>query len=333
VHKIVTNRLYTGEHYYNRTENAPEEGGGRDRRPTKVPRRRLRPCSEWIRIPWPALIDVETFAMAERQLQLNRERSPRKMRYPYLLSGLLVCGACGRRLGGHAGVANGRYECTRRRSSEPVASRCRLRSVSQPDIEPVVWEHVRALLRQPELILAFLREQQEGEGPTLTDAQRELKRVERQRAALAREEQRLIDAYQVGALELDELQTRRQRLRVAGHHLEERAALVRQQVANAQQAASLEETVTAFCARMQAQLDEPSFAVKQKILRLVVERIVVSDDQITIEHIIPGEPTSRLHLRHSRSGEPVGRPRVGDALERGPSHARTAGARLYPGPA
>jgi site-specific DNA recombinase len=95
VHKIVTNRLYTGEHHYNRTENAPAEPAVLSRRPTKDRRRRLRPAGEWIRIPWPAILDEATFAMAELQLQLNRERSPRKMRYPYLLSGLLVCAYCG----------------------------------------------------------------------------------------------------------------------------------------------------------------------------------------------------------------------------------------------
>jgi site-specific DNA recombinase len=315
VHKIVTNRLYTGEHYYNRTEPAPEEPNERYRRPTKESRRRLRPAGEWIRIPWPAIIDAETFALAERQLQLNRERSPRKMRHPYLLSGLLVCGACGRRLGGHAGVASGRYECTRRRSREPPERRCRLRAVCQRDIEPVVWEHIRALLAHPELILAYLREQQAGEGPALTDAQRELKRVERQRTAFAREEQRLIDAYQAGVLELDELKTRRHRLREAGQRLVERAQLVGRQVVQAHRAGTLAATVTAFCERIRAQLATPTFEVKQKVLRLVVERIVVTDDQIVIEHVIPGEGTSRLHLRPVRAGESARRAGVGDALE------------------
>jgi site-specific DNA recombinase len=174
VYKILTNRLYTGEHYYNRTETAPEERGERARpsqrarwyrQPTKDPRRRLRPASEWIPIPWPAIIEAETFAMAERQLRLNRERSPRRTRRPYLLAGLLICGSCGRRLGGHAGVASGRYECTRRRSSEPPERRCPLRSVCQRDIEPLVWQHLRTLLSRPELILAYLREQHEGDGP------------------------------------------------------------------------------------------------------------------------------------------------------------------------
>jgi site-specific DNA recombinase len=202
-------------------------------------------------------------------------------------------------------VASGRYERTRRRSSEPPERRCRLRTLCQRDIEPVVWEHIRALLGRPELILAYLREQQEGDGPGLTDAQRDLRRLERQRAALALEEQRLLDAYQAGVLELDELRARRQRLREAGQRLDERAEVVRRQAIQAPQAETLAEAVGAFCERIGAQLVAPTFEVKQKVLRLVVQRIVVSDDQITIEHVIPGEPTSRLHLRPRSSAAPA----------------------------
>jgi hypothetical protein len=36
-----------------------------------------------------------------------------------------------------------------------------------------------------------------------------------------------------------------------------------------------------------AALDNPSFETKQKILRLVVERVEFVDDQITIKHVIP----------------------------------------------
>ncbi|HSH77208.1 MAG TPA: hypothetical protein VLA19_01600, partial [Herpetosiphonaceae bacterium] len=136
-----------------------------------------------------------------------------------------------------------------------------------------------------------------GDGPELTDAQRELKRLGQQRATLQREEQRLIDAYQVGAVELDELHQRRQRLREAGQQVRQREQVVAEQVAQAQRATTLAETVEAFCARLGAQLTDPTFETKQQILRLVVERIVVTDEEIVIQHIIPGDDTSRLYPR------------------------------------
>ncbi len=308
VHKILNNRAYTGVHYYNRTMNAPEVvGGGTVLRPSsKEPRRVLRPSSEWIAVPWTPIITEEVFELAARQLQLNRERSPRRSsRYQYLLAGLLYCGYCGRRLCGHAGVASGRYECTRRRAAEPPESRCHLRSVSQRDIEPLVWEHVARLLGQPEVIMGYLREQREGEGPETTDGGRELKRLRNRKAALEREEQRLIDAYQAAAIELDELKDRRGRLREAGKHLDQREEALKTQLAQAEQAATLQEAVTEFCERIGGQLVDPSFELKQQILRLVVEGVFVTDEEILIRHIIPCEDTSRLYLR--LGGDPENR--------------------------
>ncbi len=155
VYRVLTSQLYTGEHYYNRTDYEPEghREGTNAWRPTKAARRRLRPPGEWIAVPWVPILSTEVFAMAVRQVQLNRERSPRKTRYQDLLQGLLVCGYCGRRLGGHAGVASGRYECTKRRSLEAPEQRCHLRCISQADIEPVVWNHLVALLQQPEILM------------------------------------------------------------------------------------------------------------------------------------------------------------------------------------
>jgi chromosome segregation ATPase len=72
------------------------------------------------------------------------------------------------------------------------------------------------------VLVGYLQQQQEGDGPDVTDTQRELKRLQRQRAALTCQDQRLLDAYQVGALELDELKGRRQRLREAEQQLQQR---------------------------------------------------------------------------------------------------------------
>ena len=42
-----------------------------------------------------------------------------------------------------------------------------------------------------------------------------------------------------------------------------------------------------FCQKMRTTLVNPSFATTQKMLRLVVENIVVTDDCLTIHHLIP----------------------------------------------
>src|SRR5262249_36111078 len=61
-------------------------------------------------------------------------------------------------------------------------------------------------------------------------------------------------------------------------------------------------TVEEFCRNISAALDNPSFETKQKVLRLVVERIEFVEDQITIKHVIPVSNVSNVRLqRHQHS--------------------------------
>ena len=45
-----------------------------------------------------------------------------------------------------------------------------------------------------------------------------------------------------------------------------------------------------FCESVRGALVEPSFETKQKVLQLVVDRIVVEDSKITIHHVVPTGP-------------------------------------------
>src|SRR2546430_22596 len=58
---------------------------------------------------------------------------------------------------------------------------------------------------------------------------------------------------------------------------------------------------------------------------------LVTDDEILIQHIIPGDDASRLYLRASRAREPPGGARTGTALEREAPPRRRPGGRVPPG--
>jgi site-specific DNA recombinase len=48
----------------------------------------------------------------------------------------------------------------------------------------------------------------------------------------------------------------------------------------------------------------PAFEVKQKVLQLVVQRIMVEDHHITIAHVVPSGPI-RLQPEHHAAGGPI----------------------------
>jgi len=102
--------------------------------------------------------------------------------------------------------------------------------------------------------------------------------------------QRLIDAYQAGVIDLAELQERRQRIDEHGSLLRERLAEIATQRATREQELRLLEGVDDFCASVRDGLEDTSFAVKQRVLQLVVDRIVVEETRVVIHHVVPTGP-------------------------------------------
>jgi len=164
-------------------------------------------------------------------------------------------------------------------------------------IEELVWQAVSELLRNPQVLIEQYNQRQEsGYG---TPEQQEQQRLKRRMAGLEREGQRLIDAYQSGVIDLDDLKERRERIAEECRRLEERLNSLEQQKQGQQRQAALTTTVEEFCRNISAALDNPSFETKQKILRLVVERVEFVEDQITIKHVIPISDVRLQRDQHS----------------------------------
>ena len=60
-----------------------------------------------------------------------------------------------------------------------------------------------------------------------------------------------------------------------------------------------------FCVDAQKSLENPTPKVKQEVLRLLVESIVIEGDAITIKHIIPVNDNSRLLPRGNMQKYPI----------------------------
>ena len=119
---------------------------------------------------------------------------------------------------------------------------------------------------------------------------------------LEREKMRLLDAYQDEVIERTELAERRERLMEQGEQLRARVQEIEQQ--RRDQAAELRqlEGVEALCASIRNAMVAPSFEVKQKVLQLIVQRIVVEDHCITIEHVVPSGPIRLQPEHHAPAG-------------------------------
>jgi site-specific DNA recombinase len=301
--EILRDSVYKGDGYYNRsgpgdTQRPYMQRGLKDQRPGNGRARVRRPQEEWIAVRVPVLIDPETWELAQVQLQRNRQQAARNnTKHAYLLRSLLVCGRCGRRLIGSWNAKGGRYGCAARYPRYAPGA-CDGRSIMAESVEAVVWEHVKALLADPAVLQAQYKQ---GRGDPAVDvrADQERERMERRLTALDREVSRLIDAYQAEVIELSELTERRQGVEAQGRMLRQRLREIEQQRANRENELRLLEGVEAFCASVRGSLEEPAFEVKQKVLQLVVDRVVVEESRVVIQHVVPTGPV-RLQTEQER---------------------------------
>ncbi|HVA63487.1 MAG TPA: recombinase family protein [Terriglobales bacterium] len=299
---------YKGEAVYNRTARADAQRpygakGYKDRRPGNQQGSMQRPQEEWIPVRVPALVPSDTWDLAQAQLAANRQQASRNNhRHPYLLRGLLICGACGRRLVGAWRSGQPRYECSARYPRGTPWS-CHSYSQRADRLETQVWAYVRSLLADPALLRARYHE---GRGDPALDPQQEQeqRRLDRQLTGLEREARRLLDAYQASVIELTELQERRQHLTEHGAMLRQRRAELERLRTDREQELRLLEGADAFCQSIQAALDHPSFAIQQQVLQLVVDRVVVEDQQLTVHHVVPAGPF-RLQTDHPNNPKPA----------------------------
>jgi hypothetical protein len=74
--------------------------------------------------------------------------------------------------------------------------------------------------------------------------------------------------------------------------LKERLKEIEQQRTDREQEIRLLEGAEEFLASIRVALEEPSFESKQKVLRLVVDRIVVEDMKVVVHHVVPTGPVN-----------------------------------------
>lgn len=296
VHRILSDPVYSGTAYANRYRYVPpEKPRARGPRSGENTSRKLRPEQEWIPIPVPPIVDEEIRRLAQAQLERNARLSfPNNKKYSYLLRCLLSCQSCNLAMFGVTYKATDTrpehryYQC---HGKDPILSarehKCTQRPAKAHELEEAIWEHVKGLMRDPERLLVQFEEFAHSISEDGDREEAEAKKFEAHLRRLSREQTRLVDAYQAGAIELEELQERRARIAQRREALKtqyDQQAQLRRQAA---QAREVLEDLKSFCRRIDARLEDATFEEKQAILQLLIERIIVGEDTLEIRHVIP----------------------------------------------
>ena len=162
VHRLLINPAYKGEAYAFRYKVVePKRPKIKDKRYSKTTHL-LTDRKDWIPIPGvPAIVSPDLFEAAQRQMDIKRKRSPRNRKHNYLLSGRLRCGVCGHSMiGSCKKKPNGDrrlYRCICNVKPE-YYDHCDQRSISADLVENSVWEEIKRITQNPDLVLEVIKE-------------------------------------------------------------------------------------------------------------------------------------------------------------------------------
>jgi site-specific DNA recombinase len=258
------------------------------------------PKEEWITIPVPALVDPALYDAVQEQLEENRRRAriPEKGSR-YLLQGLLVCAKCGYAYCGRtSNVRNAYYRCAGamnipRHGFERI---CWNKELRMDQTDTMVWQAVCQLLENPQRLEQEYHQRLEEQPDS-----KAWEALTRQANKLQRGIERLIDSYADGLIEKEEFEPRIKRMRERIQHLED-------QIQERKDAAKVEEEIQLilgclenFAAKVKDGLQQADFATRRTIIRALVKRVEVDEQQLRVVFRVrptPGSPTTETNTNH-----------------------------------
>ena len=293
---ILRNPAYMGKAAFGKT--APSERQ-RITRPLRQkggfsPRcstRKERPQREWIFIPVPPVVSEEQFALAGQRLKENKQLASRNTKEYTLLQGITYCSECGYsyyltstrttkqkiRYYRCFGSDDYRYEEGRV---------CKTRPIRQDDLDELVWKQIMKLLQDPTLVESELQRRLDKSKDSHPTRKRQ-KNLQGQLSKLQKSKDKLLDAYQEGLLEIEELRHRIASIRQRESALKTDLESIHLQLIQKQQYAHLHLSMTDFLQSLREHAEKLDAQSRQKVARLLIKDIQIGQHSIKINHSIP----------------------------------------------
>jgi site-specific DNA recombinase len=256
-------------------------------------------------IPVPAIVTPELFDAVQEKLADNRSR--RRRHEPgvrFLLQGLTVCSKCGYAYVGkiqnkskaHGEARSyGYYFCTGTDRFRWGGERtCANRPVRMERLDATVWEDVSSLLSDPARIQQEY-ERQKDQAPA--EEPRRLKEIAQEILKLRRGISRMLDLYQDGDLDKTEFEPRHRRARQRLSELEAESTSLAEKRSQTEGQEAILSGFKQYAEGVRQGLDSADWAGRREIIRTLVKRVEISEEEVHIVYRIGEKPMARTTKR------------------------------------
>ena len=270
------------------------------------------PPEEWIFIgEVPEVVGQEQFDLVAHKLSKNKSFARRNNKAnEHLLRALVSCGECmlasiavAKSFGKNNDRKQRYYVCSGKfnKAQSAPEEKCSSRYAPAEQLEEIVWKDLCEVLTHPESITDALRRAHGGEWlPQELKARQE--NLRKGRAALGRQLERLTEAYLGEVIPLAEYHRRRKDLEQRDESLAAQERQLRSQSRQRMELVGVAGSIEDFCERVRGGLAEATFEQKRKLVELLIDRVIVTGEEVEIRYVIPTDPSSE-HVRfcHLRS--------------------------------
>ena len=313
IHRILSNETYKGTWWYGKARYVSTEDGVRVYE---------QPEDDWIGVPFPPLVDEETWERARVLRRQRFTRAKRNTKIFYLLQHLVRCAECGLLMGGQANTKkevkrNGKlykyeldpprryYRCY---GYHQLRLKCREKPMIRAErLEGLVWGEVKRVLDNPDLIVAGIEalDSREDGGPAedIAIAERQLHKVQL-------EEERVIRLFVSGKITEDQMDHQRRYITERLETLRARLDDYRdRETAEIEKRLAMEHVVE-WVSRIGDGLDDLPDEERREVLRLLLEGVTIDrENNVNLTLAIPTEqfvsietPGSAYRRRHRLCG-------------------------------
>ncbi len=287
---LLRNETYIGKAHYLKSYGIVPENPLKHEKYKKVKKtsRKMRPQEEWIAIPTPKIIDKAMFEKTRQQLKINFELCQRNRKNEYLLSGRIYC-TCGDRRAGE-GAQKGKhlyYRCTNRVQRHPLPPTCLEKGINARIADKLTWEGISKLMTSPKLIRMQAERWILKKNTKVIHADGSIESLQRELDKLKKEEQRYLKAYGAELITFDKLQELIVDIKNKQKSVEGQMSNLSVQATNIDGVMPSQEQVDMFVKRALKVLPTLGFDIRQAIVRKLVDKIVASQQEMTIYGYLP----------------------------------------------
>jgi site-specific DNA recombinase len=241
------------------------------------------PVEEWISIVVPELVTPELFATVQEQLAENRTQARERLRgASHLLQGLVCCKYCEHSFYGKPAKNRHNqhyvyYRCIGADAYRFGGERiCSNRQVRADLLEDAVWAQVIDLLQNP------ARLQSEYERRLKRKSSQDPAQYDAERKTVQNKIARMIDSYADGLITKSEFEPRVKSAKNQLKKIDEKIRQLEDDVQNSQQLQLIIVRIEEFAARLKGKLDKIDWESKRQIVRSVVRRIEIDQEEVNV---------------------------------------------------